>query len=334
MSISIQDGTTILDLYIYKVKIDWFLHTTMHNFLKCCTTKWLNHFTSYILNIPTHANTYIIKCMLHNAFWSDFQLIIETDYNKINMYVMYLIHSCQKTKLYLKQHPNRHDKMASDWRWILCQFSPILTYWFNIIHTLTLYCESIGLELNQCFCGRWLKWSHIWWECELLPYIKYVTVLWGLLILHWKNWKHFTRFPFPQISNLQPGCDGGHVHRDGGRWRSAEGVGHEDKDCSVWDEGVRGLHQWHAGGGQQEDCHCCQVTLSTPSTRSIPFTHTCLKIWSSPCPYFKGPHICSPLMKLYPIVWCDTATLKYPVCFLFVLLFQRRRNSVCLQHQT
>ena len=63
---------------------------------------------------------------------------------------MLLIHSSQKAKLYLKQLPNAHDKMATDGRWIVCQYSPILTSCFDILtsdfvidHTLALSCESV-----------------------------------------------------------------------------------------------------------------------------------------------------------------------------------------------
>ena len=38
---------------------------------------------------------------------------IKRRHNKINTHVMYLIHSSQKTKLYLKQIPNGHDEMAT-----------------------------------------------------------------------------------------------------------------------------------------------------------------------------------------------------------------------------
>ena len=63
---------------------------------------------------------------------------IKRRHNKINTHVMYLIHSSQKTKLYLKQIPNGHDEMATRGRWFLGQYSPKLTSAFDFSSAFVL----------------------------------------------------------------------------------------------------------------------------------------------------------------------------------------------------
>ena len=78
---------------------------------------------------------------------------IKRRHNKINTHVMYLIHSSQKTKLYLKQIPNGHDEMAtgdhsrkmSSWSTFTFafDFSSALVFDMLLIHTFVHTYESV-----------------------------------------------------------------------------------------------------------------------------------------------------------------------------------------------
>ena len=106
---------------------------------------------------------------------------IKRRHNKINTHVMYLIHSSQKTKLYLKQIPNGHDEMATRGRWFLGQYSPKLTSAFDFSSAFVLRYHFFPhfrvfsrkgesgiclFHVNQCICGRCDSWSRKFWEFD------------------------------------------------------------------------------------------------------------------------------------------------------------------------
>ena len=106
---------------------------------------------------------------------------IKRRHNKINTHVMYLIHSSQKTKLYLKQIPNGHDEMATRGRWFLGQYSPKLTSAFDLSSAFVLRYHFFPhfrvfsrkgesgiclFHVNQCICGRCDSWSRKFWEFD------------------------------------------------------------------------------------------------------------------------------------------------------------------------
>ena len=122
---------------------------------------------------------------------------IKRRHNKINTHVMYLIHSSQKTKLYLKQIPNGHDEMATRGRWFLGQYSPKLTSAFDfssafvfditLFHTFVhsrervkaaffvpcqpMYLWAVWFVISQIL-RVWLTYHHQ----GLIPFAKYVIV--------------------------------------------------------------------------------------------------------------------------------------------------------------
>ena len=74
---------------------------------------------------------------------------------------MYLIHSSQKTKLYLKQIPNGHDEMATGGRWILGQYSPKFTFAFDFSSAFVF-----DMILIHTFVHSRKFWEFEWYDLQ------------------------------------------------------------------------------------------------------------------------------------------------------------------------